>query len=816
MKIHSIRLLNFRQHADTSIEFDSGLTGIVGANGTGKSTILEAIAWALYGSSAARGNRESIRSLRAAPKAPVRVELEFELGVHRYRVIRGLTNAELYLDRAAAPIANSTSGVTDVLRRRLGMTRDEFFNTYFTGQKELSVMAAMGPTERAQFLSRLLGYERLRVAQEIARDRRKAIVAEATGVRTGMPEPDAVQKAASEARIQVADTTQKLEKAQAARANAAEAADLLTPQWEEVQAERELLQRIDSDLRVAESEETARKRELERQDRELAQLATAQTEMAAVRAAIEPLLPLRDELDTMDRLARDEGRRQTLLRQERELTTDLAALRERRGQIEAAPKLDKETTAELKKRRADLVEVEKKYEAARTEWVRDAQEVSTRIETIKTSLAEYRHQRELLLKEGENGTCPICSRSLGDHYQSVLTHLDDQIESQTEEEKYLRSRATQLKKAPKDVVEAEAAKRDAADVVAKLEKKLAKIQLGVQELAKIDVDFAAQTAKHATIVAELADIPGGYVAERHVELRTRVAELQQLESRASKLAGAVEREGQLRADRERGAAALAVISARLEELRAERAGMSGGDDRFESVRQSYEAAIATLRSADLELATAKARHTSALAAVAVAERAIVELERAEARLEELNQERRLHEELDRAYSDLRTDLNLQLRPEISDRASLLLNELTDGRYSEFELDENYNIVLHEDGLPKHVISGGEQDLANLILRIAISEMIAERAGQPLSLLILDEVFGSLDESRRANVIALLRSMHERFDQVIVITHVDLDSPEVEHMFDVAYDKDSGSSRVTRRTDAPPRAGDDDQLEIGAA
>ena len=815
MRIHSIRLLNFRQHADTSIELDSGLTGIVGANGTGKSTILEAIAWALYGSSAARGNRESIRSLRAAPKAPVRVELEFELGIHRYRVVRGLTNAELYLDRAAAPIANSTSGVTDVLRRRLGMTRDEFFNTYFTGQKELSVMAAMGPTERAQFLSRLLGYERLRVAQEIARDRRKAIVAEATGVRTGMPEPDAVQKAASEARIQVADTEQKLEKAQAARTTAVAAADLLTPQWEEVQAERELLKRIDSDLRVAESEEAARRREVERQDAELAQLATAQTEMAAVRAAIAPLLPLRSELDTMDRLARDEGRRQTLLKQERELTADLAALRERRGQIETAPKLDRETTAELKRRRADLVEVEKKYEAARTEWVRDAQEVSTKIETIKTSLAEYRHQRELLLREGENGTCPICSRSLGDHYQSVLTHLDDQIESQTQEEKYLRSRATQLKKAPKDVVEAETAKRDATEAVAKLEKKLAKIQLAVQELAKIDVDFAAQTAKHATVVAELADIPGGYVAERHLELRTRVAELQQLESRASKLAGAVEREGQLRADRERGAAALAVISARLDELRAERAGMSGGDDRFESVRQSYESAVAVLRAADVELATAKARHTSALAAVAVAERAIVELERAEARLEELNQERRLHEELDRAYTDLRTDLNLQLRPEISDRASLLLNELTDGRYSEFELDENYNIVLHEDGLPKHVISGGEQDLANLILRIAISEMIAERAGQPLSLLILDEVFGSLDESRRANVIALLRSMHERFDQVIVITHVDLDSPEVEHMFDVAYDKDTGSSRVTRRTDAPVRP-DDDQLEIGAA
>src|SRR3954469_8718609 len=214
MRIHSVRLTNFRQHADTAIEFETGLTGIIGANGTGKSTILEAIAWALYGAPAARGTRESIRSLRAPPKAQVRVELDFELGGHRYRVIRGLSSAELYLDRAAAPIANSTSGVTDVLRRRLGMTRDEFFNTYFTGQKELSVMAAMGPTERAQFLSRLLGYERLRVAQEIARDRRKTIVAEATGVKTTMPEPDAVQKAASEARIQVAGTTLALEKAQ--------------------------------------------------------------------------------------------------------------------------------------------------------------------------------------------------------------------------------------------------------------------------------------------------------------------------------------------------------------------------------------------------------------------------------------------------------------------------------------------------------------------------------------------------------------------------------------------------------------------------
>jgi exonuclease SbcC len=51
-------------------------------------------------------------------------------------------------------------------------------------------------------------------------------------------------------------------------------------------------------------------------------------------------------------------------------------------------------------------------------------------------------------------------------------------------------------------------------------------------------------------------------------------------------------------------------------------------------------------------------------------------------------------------------------------------------------------------------------------------MIAERAGQPLSLLILDEIFGSLDEERRANVVELLRSLADRFPQVILITHID--------------------------------------------
>src|ERR1043166_7017403 len=98
MRLNSVRLQNFRQHADTVIEFDAGLTGIIGPNGSGKSTILEAIAWALYGTPAARGTRDGIRWLRAGARASVRVELDFAVGGHRYRVVRGVGSAELYLD----------------------------------------------------------------------------------------------------------------------------------------------------------------------------------------------------------------------------------------------------------------------------------------------------------------------------------------------------------------------------------------------------------------------------------------------------------------------------------------------------------------------------------------------------------------------------------------------------------------------------------------------------------------------------------------------------------------------------------------------
>ena len=100
------------------------------------------------------------------------------------------------------------------------------------------------------------------------------------------------------------------------------------------------------------------------------------------------------------------------------------------------------------------------------------------------------------------------------------------------------------------------------------------------------------------------------------------------------------------------------------------------------------------------------------------------------------------------------------------------------------------------GIPKPVISGGEEDVANLVLRLAISQMIAERAGQAFSLLILDEIFGSLDVQRRDAVLALLRSLQARFEQVIVISHIDDVRDGLDQVFSVGFDPETGAAVVT--------------------
>jgi exonuclease SbcC len=795
VRLLSLRLQNFRQHADTRITFERGLTGIIGPNGSGKSTLLEAIAWSLYGTPAARGTRDSIRFSRAAPRASVKVELEFELAGHRYRVLRGLTNAEVYLDGNDVPIANTITGTSELLQRRLGMTRSEFFHTYFTGQKELDVMATLGAAERARFLSRVLGYDRISGAQEVARERRRAIVAETNGLKQGMPDADAIWRGVADAEARLAVARTRAAEAESARVTSAMRLHAVAPQWVDAQAQRDRMQQLMAELRVAESEAMGFARDVERLERELEAVAIAHRELAPLRDAIVPLPSLRTELASLEQLAAADARRQALMERVRTIAEDDAKQADRAARLESAPALERETLAQVTTLRGSLTEVERTLDAERTAWAKDSQEAETRLDGLRRQYAELSEQRETLEGLGEESPCPTCGRPLGASYRGVLDLLTEQLETVRIDGNYYRQRVEQLVAVPAPIDAMDERRRTMQSELSAAERRLQRIHTAMAEAAQIAEARTELTARLTQATAQLAELPVGYDAQRHRTLRDEVVRLQELETKAARVGGMVEREEATRAEKGRVTALCETARTKVVELERQRSELGMDEAAYQRVREAHDRASAESRRAELEAVSAAGDAERARTALDNAEQGRRELARLQETLDTLEAEKQLHDELDRALTDLRTDLNFQLRPELAEIASGFLDGLTDGRYAALEFDEDYRVLVMEDGLPKPVISGGEEDLCNLVLRLAISQMIAERAGQAFSLLILDEVFGSLDETRRANVVELLRHLHDRFEQVIVITHIEQVRDGLDRVLLVRFDESRGCSVV---------------------
>ena len=815
MRLNSLQLTNFRQHANTRIDFDLGLTGIIGPNGAGKSTVLEAIAWALYGQSAVRGTRDSIRNLRAGPRTAVRVELDFNLGSHRYRVIRGLGNAELYMDGGEHPVATTITKVSEKLVRELGMTYSEFFHTYFTGQKELSVMAAMAPSERAQFLSRVLGYDRIRTAQGLAREKRKLLTAEIAGVKSGMPDAQQVETMLKESAARRKDAEKRRKVAASAHQKADSSLAVITPRWEAAQKAREALQQLTSDLRLAQHAADALGRDSDRLVRELAEIAESRKELDAITVQLAPINEVMDEFHMLDALSREEGRRKTLAQSVRDLTEELGALRARQATLASTAATQEDYAALLQTRNTALEAATNSLEVRRTEWVRDKQEASTKRDALRLQYQDVKSHLDRIVDLGEDGICPTCQRVLGEHFRDVNESLEEQLETITVNGRYYTTRLEQLDGLEAEFKELEEQRKAMRQEINELERSLARAQAASQELGLVSRELSSKEQRHDQLAHELRGIPSGFDERRHAELERELDRLSPLNEQATRLSTRVDREPALRAEHETLTAKLGEARERVSVLTKQFDETHFSEEALLRQRQEYDEAVAVLRRTELELQAATLDEGRAADAVAAAERARQELERARELQARLEGERRVHDELDRAYSDLRNDLNLQLRPELSDLAADFLDVLTDGRYAELDIDDDYNVIIMEAGIPKPVISGGEEDLLNLVLRLAISQMIADRSGQTFALLVLDEIFGSLDVDRRLRVVGLLRRLLSRFEQIIVLTHIEDTRDDMDHKIQITLDDRTGHS-VVRQDDLVVPDYDDLRAEMMAA
>jgi exonuclease SbcC len=794
MLIERVRLVNFRQHEDTDLVLGAGLTGVIGANGAGKTTIVEGIAWALYGADAARGTRDTIRRRGAPPRAPVRVELEFALGPHRYRVVRTLNNAELFQDGDTASIADSLGAVTEKITRLLGMSREEFFNTYFTGQKQLAIIGAMKPVERAQFLSRVLGYDRLQRAQEMLREQRTAARARLQAIESGLPDPaelDAEERRSRErldqATAREAELRAVLEAAEARLADAA-------PRWNEAQKQREQVAALQSDLRLAEHHVTAARDGFGQLDRELVTVNEARSRLESHKAQLAPLAELRVERHHLDELAGLFARQQAAQAQLEEARLGLQSLRNRSARL-PGPELLKLQAARTDELRTALETLDSTRQERRSLWDRDLQDARTKLVALRDQYKDLKEQLDRVNAAGETGTCPTCARPLGDEYENVVAMLDRQLQDVMFNGNYFKSRVDQLGAEPAELKELDGQREEAEAALAEATSVLARLQAQAQEAVALQKEQEKMEARVAEFEAGASEGPLGYDPNRHAQVRRLLNELEPIALQAERWRVAAERAEALLLEAERAERLLTEREAEAGAIRSALDALGYSEARYEDARQAWEAAQQGRREAELGTVRARGERTAAEEGTRAIAQRRQERERRDAERREALRVVAMYNELDRAFTDLRTDLNTQLRPDLSDLASGFLRDLSGGKYTELELDEDYVATIVEGGDPRPVISGGEEDIASLALRLAISQMIADRAGQPLSLLVLDEVFGSLDDERRGAVLDLLRSLADRFPQVILITHIEGVREGVDRVIRVDFDPARGSARL---------------------
>lgn len=799
MQLISLDLENFRQHRKAAIEFGGGITGVIGKNGSGKTTLLEAIAWALYGAPAVRGKNADIRCRASEGNQPVEVSLTFSLEGQTYSVTRRLDSQGRPQGAALAingqPSRTGFSEVTDSIAKILGMDYRAFFNSFFTAQKQLDFMAGMDGRSRAEAIGKMLGYERLTRARERANQDRLGLQREIEGLERGLPDPESLKARKEEAkkRLEAAGAEESVatEKLKTADADVTRLTPLKEASEQKARRYEELSRRIESDSKDAARAQSR----IQQLSVEIADLEGKEKEAGALQDSVAAYTEAEKEYRRLGELQKHEAERHRITGQLEAVDRDVEQLQKQIVACGGAKEALASAEQSVHEVEVQLKEAEDRIAKASEDWIARKQRLAADAAAHRRSIDDILRRRGTIVDAGSDGKCPTCERPLGDELAKVLAGFDAQAEKERERLAKIEESAAREDKEPAELSAARTLHQA-------LQKTLAERRTQKDESARRALDLAsaeeALTAKNKqaeVFKRQLAALPKGFDQRRYDELRQLGAELRPKRDRAIKLETELARLPVLRKERDQESAFFADKSAGIAEAKKSLEELAFSQPEHERLLIDFGKASDALASARLEV---ERRRGEVKAAQATLTAVKAEEESYRAKQAELTgkREQRLYlHTLAEAFDALRIQLNSQIRPELEEAASEVLTALTDGRYSMVEIDEDYEAWIVEDGERKQIISGGETDVLNLALRLAISQMIAGRSGHPLSLLVLDEVFGSLDDSRRDNVMSLLANLRSRFEQIILITHIESIHDAVDNCIWVEFDEQQGVSRL---------------------
>ncbi|HUP68244.1 MAG TPA: SMC family ATPase [Acidimicrobiales bacterium] len=743
MRITRLYLRNYRVFEDElDLEIPPGLVGIYGANGAGKSYLVESILFTLYGYT--RTAKEEVRT--ADVLADCVTEIEFEHEGHLYLIRRTLAGINSTIKAKAmadgAQVAEGVQSVRQYVHSVLGMDTAAFRASVFAEQKQVASFSGLRPAERKDLVLKLLGITPLDRARDDARRDARVATAAHDQLRRLLPDLEALESAAADAAAKAAALSAAAESEQTAAATAAaklrldedrlSVLDELGREHAALVAEGRAFRAEHDGAREQATELEAELRVLAELDDEIAQLRLRSAGLEELEATV----PLVEEaVNALDAVAR----------------TPVP---------EAPPPPDEEN-----------------LEAAR-EAANAAQSALAEVKgLLQGARAELQRTDEALRRSDSlspDEACPVCGQALGAAFEQVQAHRTAERADAAARAVVLEGRLT--------TADADATAKAAALAGAVAAGRAAQVAWAAYGKLRDRRDALEEAVERAC--AALGRVPTvEEVEEKRQEVvrrRTAAADLQ-------RALGRLERRPAVVNSLEAALARVGETNGRLEALRDKVRSLGFDEDRLQAAR----AACADRRR------VAETARSTAQAAGLLAERAKAGAEAAAAALRQGTEQ---HAALATAADDARhlgrtAELLAAFRdtvvatvgPRLSTHAAELFAELTDNEYDRLEVDPlTYEIQVRDRGrlFGMDRFSGSETDLANLALRVAISEHVRLLSGGAVGLLVLDEVFGPLDEDRKARMLAALERLRGRFRQILVVTHDDSIKAELPNAIEV--------------------------------
>ncbi|PWB69053.1 hypothetical protein C3F09_10635 [candidate division GN15 bacterium] len=785
MRLISVDITNYRVLRRAAFRLPDALIGIIGPNGAGKSSLVEAISWALYGQQAARSARAEVKSTFARSDEYCEVTLGFEVRGVEHAVTRRLVGAgqrlEVELRRAGEVAVVGSTETQQYIEKLLGLDWRGYVTSVYARQSDLDAFSSFQPAKRREHLVAMLGIDRLdraidRVKSDLRLDAEKAVLLEKQAAPTGE-----MEAALRRLRERLGAIATELGQATGARESEAEKLG----QIEARHAEHERKKALCSELKAQQELARAGHRHLSGQAE---QLKVEKAGLERLRIKVEQSRPQLEQLESM----------RTEVRKMEKARESAAAQKRIRGELENSQgQLSRveETVKELVKR---LTELEKSLAEHPTPGSTELEAVRTELEKERErylSLSEQKKQAERegqkirdsvsqIAKLGGEAVCSRCLRPYGSDMERIRKHLEEelaQIESQA-----LKIDTDQRKSAQAGA----ALKEKVKSVESLLEQGRARqqaLELATSQRQQAETQRGLLGERVQSLERQLAEIGETSFDERAwQEASSRLAALEKLSRETAEADGQLKRLPVVEESFARLATEIAAAQTHMEELDKQRLAVGFDERQFAASKAELEQATAAAKAANDRYVEAAHAKDLLTAEASRTESRLGELRQLAEELKNVRAHRTRIDRLAKIFGDLKHTLVAGIRPRLAEIGSELLDEMTAGRYTVMELDEDYNISIADNGQSFGIdrFSGGETDLANLCLRLAVSLALAESAGLERSLVILDEVFGSQDESRRELIYQGLAGLKPRFPQIIAITHIEELKNKVETLIEI--------------------------------